>query len=302
MRNVILAIGMFLIILVSFCAVDKDNIEYYFISKSIEHKYNDIEENQYYLEDNFNYVDNYTDTKISSKKELYDSVYYIINSGSTYSELYCDIEYINCINDLETLSNNTEILSSFNNFTHPYNTFETMEISHNNRSISVTVNHTYNNEDIEEINKIVDNIISKNINNNMTPREKIKVIHDYIINNTDYDTLKTDNINDTTYRSNTAYGVLIQHKGICSGYSDTMAIFLNKLNIINYKISNDEHIWNYVYVDGKWYHLDLTWDDPVSDTNISRDSYFLISTDNLKYLNDETHEFNVNIYNEAKTN
>ena len=95
---------------------------------------------------------------------------------------------------------------------------------------------------------------------------------------------------------------MIQGKGICSGYSDAMAIFLNKLNIINYKISNDEHIWNLVYVDGKWYHLDLTWDDPISDTNISRDNYFLITTSNLEYLNDGTHNFNKNIYTEALEN
>ena len=61
--------------------------------------------------------------------------------------------------------------------------------------------------------------------------EKIKKIHDYIIDSTKYDTLKTDNIHDETYKSNTAYGVLIQGYGICSGYSDTISIFLNELGI-----------------------------------------------------------------------
>jgi len=78
-----------------------------------------------------------------------------------------------------------------------------------------------------------------------------------------------------------------------------MAIFLNKMNIINYKISNDEHIWNLVYLDGNWYHLDLTWDDPISDINVSRSTYFLITTETLEKINDKAHNFDKNIYSEA---
>ena len=133
----------------------------------------------------------------------------------------------------------------------------------------------------------------------MTNSEKIKQIHDYIINNTKYDTLKTENINDSTYESNTAYGVLVQGYGICSGYADTMAIFLNKLGITNYKISNDSHIWNLVYINGVWTHLDTTWDDPISEFNENRDTYFLISYDDLSKLNDKTHAFDKKIYKEA---
>ena len=133
----------------------------------------------------------------------------------------------------------------------------------------------------------------------MTTRDKIKTIHDYIINNTDYDELKTKNINDETYRSNTAYGVLIQGYGICSGYADTMAIFLNELDIENYKISNETHIWNLVYINGVWKHLDATWDDPISEFNANRDTYFLISYDELTKLNDDTHSFDKSVYKEA---
>ena len=84
------------------------------------------------------------------------------------------------------------------------------------------------------------------------------------------------------------------------GYADAMAIFLDKLNVINYKISNEEHIWNLVYLDGKWYHLDLTWDDPISDINVNRDTYFLITTNTLEKINDGTHKFDKSIYTEAK--
>ena len=154
-------------------------------------------------------------------------------------------------------------------------------------------------KEIEEINKVVDKVISEKITNSTPTREKIKIIHDFIIDNAEYDKLKYNNKNDATYKSNTAYGVLIQGYGTCNGYADAMAIFLDKLNIINYKISNDEHIWNLVYLDGKWYHLDLTWDDPISETNINRDTYFLITTKTLEELNDGTHNFDKKIYSEA---
>ena len=54
--------------------------------------------------------------------------------------------------------------------------------------------------------------------------------------------------------------------------------------IINYKISNDEHIWNLVYLDEKWYHLDLTWDDPIITgggrvTDTIKYAYFLKGSD-----------------------
>ena len=79
-----------------------------------------------------------------------------------------------------------------------------------------------------------------------------------------------------------------------------MAIFLNKLNIPNYKISNNEHIWNLAYINGQWLHIDLTWDDPVTDKNVNRDNYFLITTTELNKQVDNSHSFDKNIFVEAK--
>ena len=149
------------------------------------------------------------------------------------------------------------------------------------------------------VNYITEDIIKKIITERMTTQDKIKAIHDYIINNTEYDKLKSEDINNDTYKSNTAYGVLIQGYGICSGYSDAMAIFLDKLNIKNYRISNESHIWNLVYVNGTWKHLDATWDDPISEFNNNRETYFLISSTELANLKDDTHNFNSKIYKEA---
>lgn len=256
--------------------------------------------NDYYLEGNFRHFKNWTDD-VSSKEELINYIYYVINTGSEYADGECTKEYTNCIQDLNDIAHDEEALSIINNFVHPYNSFKTISFSYNEYGkFSLIIEHIYSQEEITAINYVVDTKIKNDIKDTMTTEEKIKKIHDYIIDSTRYDVLKKDNIHDDTYKSNTAYGVLIQGYGICSGYSDTMAIFLNKLGIENYKISNTSHIWNLVHINGVWRHLDSTWDDPISDNNLNRDTYFLISTEELIKFKDETHDFDQNIYTEAK--
>ena len=301
----ILVTGFIAIVVVTICAFQKDKIVYKYYEYTIDKKYSKININDYYKDDNFNYVDDYTESGIKNRNDLINSIYYAINSGTDYIERYIDSDYTNYINDINTLTayNGAEfkkVISTLNNFVHPYNSSNNVKISYGgDYKIGITINRAYTQDEINEINNKVDKILNENVNNNMPPKEKIRVIHDYIIDHTEYDKLKYENKNDDTYKSNTAYGVLIEGYGTCNGYADAMEIFLDKMNIINYKISNEEHIWNLVYLDGKWYHLDLTWDDPISDININRDTYFLISTKTLKKINDGTHTFDKNIYSEA---
>ncbi len=298
--KIIITVAAFVITFIGVCTFFKSDIKFLLTSRTVERKYGKISTNGYYIEDNFKYVDNYEKAEVNSKQDIINSIYYLINSGATYTEKYCGKNYEECYNDMTAISNDSDTLSILNNYVHPYNSFESITFNFDNDVIEISLEHTYKEEDIRKINSMVDKIIEENIKDNMTTKQKIKAIHDYIINETNYDTLKTKNIKDTTYKSNSAYGVLIEHYGICSGYSDTMEIFLNKLNIINYKISNDQHIWNLVYLDGSWYHLDLTWDDPVSNKNITRDNYFLITTNNLKKLDDNVHYYNTKYYPETK--
>ena len=75
---------------------------------------------------------------------------------------------------------------------------------------------------------------------------------------------------------------------------------LNRFGIKNYKIASKTHVWNAVFIDGKWLHLDLTWDDPVSERGpMLDDKYFLITTDELVEADNgetDTHIFDKTIY------
>ena len=276
---------------------------YKYNTSTIKKKYSTIKINDYFLEDNFTYVNNYQDVNIKSKKDLINFLYFTLNSGTPHIERYIDKSYDNYYQEIEDLlkSNSlNDLISIINDFVHPFNSCSSINIIYGkNHSISIDVNKIYSEEEIIILNDIVDNIINNNITDDMTDKEKIKVIHDYIINHTEYDRLKYENIDDNTYKSSTAYGVLVEGFGTCSGYADTIAIFLNKLGIVNFKISTDDHIWNLVKLDNKWYHLDTTWDDPISQNNVNHDTYFLIDYKRLKELNDGVHDFNKYIYPEG---
>jgi transglutaminase/protease-like cytokinesis protein 3 len=302
MKYFILITGILSIFIVTILNFYPEETRDFISNIFVKEEYIIAKANDYYLEGNFNYVQNWTDD-VSSKKELINYIYHVVNTGSSYADGECTKEYKNCTKDLNEIANDEETLSVINNYVHPYNSFKTISFTYNdNGRFSLIVEHIYNQEEITAINYIVETKINEMITENMTTEEKIKKIHDYVIDSTKYDTLKTENIHDDTYKSNTAYGVLVQGYGICSGYTDAIAIFLNNLGIENYKISNDEHIWNLIHINGIWTHLDATWDDPIYKNNLNRDTYFLISSKELTDLKDDTHDFNQNIYTEAYQN
>ncbi len=292
MKYVTLVLGIFLLSVITYCNFTDTNL----FDKREEIV---LKENEYYLDRDFEFVQNYDD-EVHNYTELLNYIYHVVNTGSKEGTGYCVREYKNCAKDLEEIGNNKELLSTINNFVHPYNSFSSIIFTYNTKGdFDIKVNKIYSEENIVKINEVVDRVIKENITDSMTTSQKLKIIHDYIIDNTKYDTLKSKNINDMTYKSNTAIGVLLEGYGICSGYSDAMSIFLDKLGIDNYKISNDTHIWNLVKVNNKWLHIDLTWDDPVYEQNLNRDTYFLITTAELEKLNDDTHSFNKTVFKEA---
>ncbi|MBE6765458.1 MAG: hypothetical protein E7546_06225 [Ruminococcaceae bacterium] len=94
-------------------------------------------------------------------------------------------------------------------------------------------------------------------------------VHDYIVNNTEYDSDSVEFVDSFTDAS-TSYGVFVNRKALCSGYSYAAKLLLNRVGIpcsvIKGVSKGTGHMWNIVCIDGLWYHLDVTWDDPISIT------------------------------------
>jgi hypothetical protein len=126
-------------------------------------------------------------------------------------------------------------------------------------------------------------IVNSLIKPSMTDVQKELVLHDYLVNNAKYDSenFNADTIPESSYN---AYGVLINGVGVCQSYADAMNKLLTLVGIESTVISGTanngsediDHAWNIVKLDGQYYNLDVTWDDPVTSDgrNILSHSYF----------------------------
>lgn len=114
-------------------------------------------------------------------------------------------------------------------------------------------------DDINTINSILNSIIKPG----MTETEKIRTVHNWIVCNTTYNDKYYDRGDSFNHVSN-----LLNNKiGVCQGYSVTFYIFMKQMGIpctlVMGKTDNVSHAWNAVKLDGNWYYIDVTWDDPV---------------------------------------
>ena len=249
--------------------------------------------NEYYLDYDYAYVQNTDNKSAKNKQDILNIFYTVLNSGDDNFSFYCD--YDNCLNDVKNLVFSEEEISIINNFVHPFNSFSTVNVDiTNSGKITIKSKKNYTDEEKKYIEAYIQSFINENITENTNDREKIKLFHDYIINNTIYDKSSEQ----TSY---TAYNLIKTGRSICGGYSDIMSIYLNMIGIQNYKITSENHVWNLVKLDNSWYHLDLTWDDPVaSDGNqYLLHNFFLIKSDELLNLDKVEHTFDKNIYIEA---
>ncbi|EOS74189.1 hypothetical protein C817_04734 [Dorea sp. 5-2] len=89
----------------------------------------------------------------------------------------------------------------------------------------------------------------------MSQAEVARACHDYLAQHMYYD---------FTYSKSNAYNALVEGTAVCQGYSLAYGAMLQKAGIaFDYTTSEAmNHMWNYVQIDGAWYHVDVTWDDP----------------------------------------
>ena len=264
--------------------------------------------NKFKRDYDFEFVKQTNNFEPQNKQDIMNIIYTMLNNGWNDFTFFCPREYEECLNDVQVLIEDRVLISNINNFVSVYNSYNKINVNINNLGrVNIIVDRLYTDELINEISNEVDKVYNELINESMSDVEKIRKIHDYIINRTVYDEERSEEVKNNInislkHSSNLAYGPLFTGKAICGGYSDAMALFLDKMGIKNYKISSSNHIWNLVFVDNEWKHLDLTWDDPVlqSGKNVITDIFFLINSDKLKEKNTIEHVYNENVFIEAK--
>lgn len=264
----------------------------------------------------FEFISNTKNFIPYGKQDILNIFYTILNNGNETGTFYCPKEYKNCIEDVENISKDQNLLTHLNNFLHPFKSFEKIKSDiYDTGEILIKIEYIYSKEEINYLDTEIDRLIKDLLNNNDNKKEdkeetnedydKIKIIHDYIINTTKYDVNNNKEI-----KSYNAYGALKNHLATCNGYTDLMAIFLTKMGYENFKVATTNettgHVWNVVKINNEWLHLDLTWDDPVSSDgkDYLYHKYFLINTEGLikadENITSKEHDFNPAIYSELK--
>lgn len=118
--------------------------------------------------------------------------------------------------------------------------------------------------------------------------DKVKQIHDGIVENCSYD---TDALGKEKPEAHSIYGIFVNGTAVCEGYAKAFMYMCQKYGVdvivsigegVN-SSGSESHMWNYVKMeDGAWYCMDVTWDDPLvngSDSGKVYYTYYLVGAD-----------------------
>ncbi len=111
-----------------------------------------------------------------------------------------------------------------------------------------------------------------------TDYERAVFVHDYLVNMTTY-SFESD-------ERYSIYGCLVDRACVCAGYAKTYQYLLQRLGIsCGYTVgeaNGGSHAWNFVELDGAYYWVDVTWDDPISETPELLHRYCFVTTEMLE--------------------
>ena len=138
---------------------------------------------------------------------------------------------------------------------------------------------------ITDVTEKVNWIVSNYITAGMSEEEKALALHNWIIFNARYD---------MTYRNQSPAGVLTRGYGVFQSYAEAYEQLLTRAGLANRLLTGTahnsngwiRHAWNLVRIDGQWYHVDPTWDDPLTSTkqDTADDSPVVTGYERTKYF------------------
>jgi len=137
-------------------------------------------------------------------------------------------------------------------------------VTHDRKRINITTlcDRYTEQERREQVEKVVNEILRTPGLNEMTDFQKEVFVHDFIINNVEYD--ETHGDGGRRLEPYTIYGVFVERKAVCEGIAKAVKLLLDLLNVkcivVDGFVQGNGHAWNIVKIDGFSYHLDVTFD------------------------------------------
>lgn len=147
-------------------------------------------------------------------------------------------------------------------------------------------------EDQEILNRCAE-VVQTAAPDGLSEYEKELAIHDWMLSWGSYDSNSLSLVPDfkETPHHDNPYGFLISRRGICTGYTTTFQLFMDLLGIECVTVQGHayngatDHAWNMVRLDGDWYCVDVTWDDPSSRGTVSAQTahrYFNVTSEFMR--------------------
>lgn len=131
-------------------------------------------------------------------------------------------------------------------------------------------------------------------NSSLSDTEKALLLHDRLAVYTEYDFDASERV------VHTAYGAFADRLAVCQGYAMAYMYLLNRVGIKNFYCSSEllNHGWNIVEINGKTYHVDVTWDDAsygigAGVTGKVIHNNFLRSTEGIKTTGHDAEDFDM---------
>lgn len=150
---------------------------------------------------------------------------------------------------------------------------------------------------VSAVKDAVNNFVYNYITAEMSDFEKEMQIIKYLVATCTYDLDELYDDSAILNDSYKAYGALVNHKAVCSGYAKACDLLAKKCGLstiivtgeaINSENQNGPHAWNQIYLDGEWYNVDVTWEDPATNVEVGFNQLF------NNYINRTDAEFEVN--------
>ena len=130
--------------------------------------------------------------------------------------------------------------------------------------------------------------------------EKVKAVHNRMIRNISYDykNYLKKRIPKSAY---TVKGALLKKRCVCLGYAVAFKKLVSSYHIpckvVHGRAGGGGHAWNMVKLGGKWYHVDVTWDDPIiGESNGNTDIYYTYFLKSTAYMRAHNHSYKIDSY------
>ncbi|UUD35230.1 transglutaminase domain-containing protein [Mycoplasmopsis caviae] len=166
-----------------------------------------------------------------------------------------------------------------------------------------------------ELNSLMTAVIYKIISKNMTIEQKVRAIHNWVVENNEYLInweLKNSDKEPLRSQCRSPYSYFTAQKRriVCEGYARTFSRFLTLMNIPVWYIGGpaattsgqEGHAWNMVRINGKEYYFDPTWNDPSMDASMDKNfqgkrmmphrfKYYMLTWNQIKNTRDTARDF-----------